>query len=308
MGICARIKQKGSAMADLNQKVNMPTEKSGSKKALVIAVSVICALLAVIIVFLACKNTIYFEIAKAKTESGDYYSALALCEQSSGDKNDALEEYLKLRAEINEFYPQLLLEFDINKINEWKERTSMLGIYSDILGEQIISEAQNLFNTLSQISSLYSQYISMRPDILSLMEVFTEFNRLYTVDASGKNTAFTVSSELSKISGWEQLNSNLTVYASSIPGSESVYLLNYLIKEVQAECGELRQAMDSVIAMGYTQTDNIRLSGTAQKKFPSIQNSENETVSVAEKERYEAFMFDGICHKLAENLGAFYSV
>ena len=286
----------------------MPTEKSGNKKALVIAVSVICALLAVIIVFLTCKNSIYFEIAKSKTESGDYSAALALCEQSSGEKNDALEQYLKLRAEINEYYPQLLLEFDINKINEWKERTSLLGMSAEILGEKITAEAQDLFNTLSQISSLYTQYTYMRTDILSLMDVFAEFNRLYTVDASGKNTAFTVSQELSKIARWEQLNSNLMVYASSIPGSESIYLLNYLIKEVQAECGELRGAMDSVVAMGYTQTDNIRLSGTAQKKFPSIQNSENESVSVAEKERYEAFMYDGICYKLAEILGAFYSV
>ena len=294
-------------MADLNKKVNMPTKKSGNKKALVIAVSVICALLAVIVIFLAFKNTIYFEIAKSKTEGGDYSTALALCEQSSGEKNDALEEYLKIRAEINELYPQLLLEFDINKINEWKERTSLVGINSDILGENITAEAQALFNTLSQTSSLYSQYTSMRADVLTLMEIFAEFNRLYTVDASGKNTAFTVSLELSKISRWEQLNSNLMIYTSAIPGSESIYLLNYLIKEVQAECDELRKAMDSVIAMGYSQTDNIRLSGTAQKKFPSIQNSENETVSVAEKERYEAFMYEGICHKLAENLGAFYS-
>ncbi len=294
-------------MAELRQNTNTPSENHGSKKALVVAVSVICNLAVLIIVFLACKNPLYFSIAKAKTERGDFSSALELCEKTTDEKNQVLSDYLALRLDINEGYPQLISEFDIAKINLWSEKAASINQNASVLGDDIAAEINTLSQTLSQICALHAQYTAIRPDVLSVMDIFGEFNRLYTVDASGKNTAFTVLEEQSKIARWEQQNSNLSSFAITIPGYENIYLLNYLIKEIQSECGDLREAMNSVIAMGYQVTDNIRLGGSAQKKFPGIQNSNNETVTLLEKERYEAFMYDGICRRFAEILGSFYA-
>lgn len=294
-------------MAEYRQNMNTTAESHGSRKALVAAVSVICALAVLIIIFLACKNPLYFSLAKSKAENGEYAAAMELCNETTDEKNAVLGDYLALRLDINESYPQLLSEFDIDKINEWTETAAAISESSDILGQALNQDLISLMLALEQISGCYNQYIALRPEVLSVMDIFAEFNRLYTVDADGKNTAFTVAEELSKISRWEQQNSNLSAFAATIPGYENIYLLNYLIKEIQGECSDLRAAMDSVIAMGYKETDNIRLGGTAQKKFPGIQNSNNESVTVLEKERYEAFMFDGICRRLAENLGGFYS-
>ncbi len=294
-------------MADSRQNKNMPAESHGSKKALVVAVSVICALAVLISIFLAFKNPLYFALAKSKTENGNYSSALSICEKSTSDESSLLTSYLELRIDINENYAQLLSEFDIAKVNTWAEKASYIVSNSAILGEEISARANELSAALVQIINLHSQYISLRPEIISSMDVFAEFNRLYSVDASGKNTAFTVMQELVRISDWEQKNAKLSAFAVTVPGSEDIYLLNYLIKEIQNECVDLRSAMDSVLAMGYTQTDNIRLSGTGQKKFPGIQNSNGETISVLEKERYEAFLYGSICRKLSENLGNFYA-
>lgn len=294
-------------MTDSRQNKNIPAENHSSKKALVVAVSVICALAVLIAVFLVCKNPLYFAIAKSQAEKGNYSSALSLCEKSTSDESYALASYLRLRLDINESYAQLLSEFDIAKINSWAEKITLVAANSEVLGEEISAQANSLSATLLQIINLHSQYTSLRPEIISSMDVFAEFNRLYSVDSNGKNTAFTVMQELVKISDWEQKNAKLSAFASMLPGSENIYLLNYLIKEIQGECGDLRNAMDAVLAMGYTQTDNIRLSGTGQKKFPGVQNANGETITVLEKERYEAFLYVSICRKLAEILGTFYS-
>lgn len=291
-------------MAEIRQNMNTPSENHGSKKALVAAVSVICALAALIIVFLACKNPLYFMIAESKAEKGDFESAILICNKTTDEKNDVLAHYLSLRLDINENYPQLLSDFDIEKITVWSQQAAEID--SSVLGDTLAAELDSLSQTLSQIITLHGQYVSMRPEVLSAMDIFKEFNRLYTVDSSGKNTAFTVTQVLSNVARWEQQNANFSAFASTIPGFENIYLLNYLIKEIQGECADLREAMNSVIAMGYQPTDNIRLGGTAQKKFPGIQNSNNETVSVLEKERYEAFMYEGICNRLAEILGPYY--
>ena len=148
----------------------------------------------------------------------------------------------------------------------------------------------------------------MKSDILSLMDIFAELNRLYTKDSLGNNISFTVSEERIKVSVWEQQLSILTNYAYTVPNYENIYLLNYLIKEVEGECLEIKNAMDSVIAMGYKETDTIRLGGSGQKQFPSITNSNNESVNLLQKEAYERFMYEGICIQLAEVLGFFYEV
>ncbi len=293
-------------MTEIGRKQNIASRNHGSKKPLVAAVSVVCVLVLLVSAFLIFKNPLYFLLAKSKAENGDFASALNIASKTSDEKNELLCGYLALRVDINEKYPMLVSEFDIEKINRWSERASALNERAQVLGEELSAEIAVLDQRLSRIVLCYYQYQAIRPEVMELMDVFAEFNRLYSVADDGKNTAFTVSEELGKIAVWEQQNLNLMSFAATVPGYENIYLLNYLIKEAQGECSDLREAMNSVVAMGYSETDLIRLSGSAQKKFPGIQNSNNESVNVLEKERYESFMFDGICRKLSESLGEFY--
>lgn len=279
-----------------------------SKKPIIAAVSVICVLSAVIMIFLACKNSLYFAISQYKTENREYAEAMELIEDIHTEKAEALSLYLELRNDINKNYPVLLTDFQPSIIDGWTQSVSALEDVKHLLSDDIASEAETLSATLHQVNSCLKQYEQIRDDILSLMDIFSELNRLYTKDLQGKNTSFTVSEERIKVSSWEQQLSVLTNFAYTVPGYENVYLLNYLIKEVEGECLDLRNAMDSVIAMGYKETDLIRLSGSGQKQFPAITNSNNESVNLLQKDAYERYMYEGICVQLAEVLGVFYEV
>ncbi len=282
--------------------------KNRSKKPIIAAVSVICALLVIIICFLACKNSLWFAISQYKTEKRDYSEAFELIENIRTDKAEALSLYLALRKDINENYPVLLTDFQPSIIEKWTESVTEVENVKHFLSDEIADEAESLSSTLNQVNSCLKQYEEIRGDILSLMDIFAELNRLYTKDSLGNNISFTVSEERIKVSVWEQQLSILTNYAYTVPNYENIYLLNYLIKEVEGECLEIKNAMDSVIAMGYKETDTIRLGGSGQKQFPSITNSNNESVNLLQKEAYERFMYEGICIQLAEVLGFFYEV
>lgn len=279
-----------------------------SKKPIIAAVAVICALSAAIIVFLAYKNSLYFTISQYKAENREYSEAMELVENIHTDKAEALALYLDLRNDINENYPVLLTDFQPSIIAGWTQAVTSVGEVKHLLSDGIALEAEKLSVTLNQVNSCLTQYSQIRDDILSLMDIFAEMNRLYTKDINGNNTAFTVSEERIKIYAWEQQLSTLVNFANTIPNYENIYLLNYLIKEVEGECLDLRNAMDSVISMGYKETDLIRLSGSGQKQFPAITNSSNETVNLLQKENYERYLYEGICVQLAEILGDFYEV
>ena len=294
-------------MAERNSKQNNTSQNRG-KKPLIVVVSVICALSAAIIVFLACKNSIFFSISQSKTEKHEFSEAMQYIEDINTEKARALSLYLSLRNDINENYPVLLTDFQPSIVARWTETVSEVEQVRHLLSDEIASQADVLAETLHRVNSCLTQYGQIRYDILSLMDVFAELNRLYSKDFSGKNTSFTVSEERIKITSWEQQLSTLVNFANTVPKYENIYLLNYLIKEVEGECLDLRTAMDSVIAMGYKETDLIRLSGSAQKQFPAITNSNNESVNLLQKEKYEGFMYEGICVQLAEVLGEFYEV
>lgn len=279
-----------------------------SKKPIVAAVSVICAFAVIIIAFLVCKNNLYFAISQYKTENRQYSEAMEMLEGIHNEKADALSLYLELRNEINENYPVLLTDFQPSIIDGWTQSVSAVEDVKHLLSDEIAEEAEALSQTLHSVNSCLKQYDQIRGDILSLMDIFAEMNRLYTKDYQGKNTSFTVSEERIQLSVWEQQLSTLINYAYTVPEYEGIYLLNYLIKEVEGECLELKNAMDSVIAMGYKETDVIRLSGSGQKQFPAITNSNNESVNLLQKDAYERFMYEGICIQLAEVLGVFYEV
>ncbi len=294
-------------MAERNIKQNNAVKNRG-KKPLVVAVAVICVLSALIIIFLLSKNSIYYSISQHKTEKGEYSQALELVEDIRTEKADALTLYLDLRNDINENYPVLLTDFQSSIVALWTEKVTAVEEVKYLLSSEIAEEAEILAATLHQVNSCLTQYEQIRGDIFSLMDIFAEMNRLYTKDINGKNTSFTVSEERIKIYSWEQQLSTLVNFANTVPGYDNIYLLNYLIKEAEGECVELRNAMDSVIAKGYKETDLIRLSGSGQKQFPAITNSNNESVNLLQKEPYERYLYNGICIQLAEVLGDFYEV
>ncbi len=284
------------------------TVQNRSKKLLIVAVAVICAISALLIIFLACKNSLYFAISQSKAEKGEFSQALELIEDIRTDEAEALSLYLSLRCDFNENYPILLTDFQPSIIARWTESITAVENVKHLLDDEIVADADRLSFTLNQVNSCLTQYGQIRSDILSLMDIFAELNRLYTKDITGKNTAFTVSEERIKVSSWEQQLSILVNFSNTVPKFEKIYLLNYLIKEVEGECLDLRNAMDSVIAMGYKETDLIRLSGSGQQQFPAITNSNNDSVNLLQKEKYEAYLYEGICIQLAEVLGEFYEV
>ena len=279
----------------------------GGKKAFVVAVSVISALIVLLVAFLCSKNSVFFSLAKKSAEKNEFSKAFQLVEKSGGEKAEMLEKYINLRLEINENYPLLLSEYDSDKISSWNEAAAELAESSEILGEKISSEAVSLSQTLAAINDAAWDYEAKRSDILSLMDIFAEINRLHTKDAEGKNASFTVSEERIKIGEWERLNNSLSEFAATAPNAEGAYLLNYMIKEVQGEIADLNAAMDSVIADGYAETDLVRFSGEGQKRFPDIYNSSNESVNFADKEKYERYMFKELCTGFVESLGGFYA-
>ncbi|MBR3780054.1 MAG: hypothetical protein IKK63_02480 [Clostridia bacterium] len=294
-------------MAERNTERNI-TAQNRSKKMILTAVAVVCALSVLIIIFLICKNSLCLSVSQHKTERHDYSGALELIEDIHTEKSDALALYLTLRNDINERYPVLLTDFNPSIIAEWTQAISAVEDVKHLLSDEIALEAEKLSETLHRVNSCLTQYDQIRTDIISLMDIFAEINRLYTKAPDGKNVSFTVSEERLKISLWEQQISTVYNYANTIPGYENIYLLNYLIKEAEGECLELQNSMDSVIAKGYKDTDLIRLSGSGQKQFPAITNSNNESVNLLQKELYEKYLYDGICVQLASVLGVYYEV
>ena len=132
--------------------------KNRSKKPIIAAVSVICALLVIIICFLACKNSLWFAISQYKTEKRDYSEAFELIENIRTDKAEALSLYLALRKDINENYPVLLTDFQPSIIEKWTESVTEVENVKHFLSDEIADEAESLSSTLNQVNSCLKQY------------------------------------------------------------------------------------------------------------------------------------------------------
>lgn len=289
-----------------NTAENVTEKRNGSKKKLVAALCIVLSLAVITTALLAVKGPFYYSAAQRKAESGDFSAAAEDVVKSDGKKANMLEKYILLRLDINRCYPDLLTEFDIEKIKSWRESASALAD-SGLLGEKITADVVLLSETLSSIISDVTEYEALRDDILSMMDVFLEINRLHTKGEDGKNIGFTVVEEKEKIRMWESQCDALEQYAIGTDGSENLYLLNYLIKEVQGECTDLEKAIDSVTESGYSETDKVRFSGEGRKTYPDICSS-NASVNLLEKNEYELYLYKGICRLMTERLRDFYAV
>lgn len=293
-------------MADYNANNNIKTSGHGKKKPVFAAALIVVVLVAALVIFLASKNSVFLSLAKYNAKNGNFEVASALIGRSGHENSAAVEEYINLRSDINASYPSLLTDYDPAKIKGWAETAERLCGESEALGEVISAEVTKLSVVLSQMVSAEEEYIALRADILDMMDVFNEINRLHTKDAEGKNTAFTIAEERAKISNWERLNISVMNFISRVPGNENIYLLNYMAKEVQGEISELNDALNGVASSGYSETDTVRFSGDAVKRFPDITNSSGESVNLLDKITYEKFMYDEFCDKLVQNLVSYY--
>ncbi|MCR5523005.1 MAG: hypothetical protein K6F64_05145 [Clostridia bacterium] len=275
-------------------------------KYLIIAAVVIVFIVALLTVVLSVKDSILFNSAQAKVDNSEFSAAYSELESVSGDKATALRAYVELRLEIDREYPALLAEYDNEKIFSWKEKVDSLTQETDYFSEKTAEEVRNLSNKLNTICSLNDEYNGMQADILEMMDIFNEINRLYTKDSEGHNTSFTVSEEKRKIQNWEMLCGRLTDFSSRLPGGEKVYLLGYLIRETRGELSDLQKAMNMVTQSGYSDMDIVRLSGEGQKNFPSIKNSNGVAVSVSGKDDYVKYMSSGVYKALVEYLAEYY--
>ena len=276
------------------------------KKPLLIAVGVLVALLAVALILLFNVNGIYYFLAERQIKNNDFVSAQTYSDKVTSEKGELLDKYVNVRLEINEKYPTLLTNYDGETINSWLLTLEELVNNNENLPESIKADVISLYSSVKRISDNSDGYYALKQDILDMMDVFNELNRLYTKDSEGKNTVFTLAQETEKIERWEGINERLESYQNKLSG-ESVYLLNYLIKESKGECEDLRKAMQVVTDAGFGENDTVRLSGDGHKTFPGITNSTGNTVSVSGKEDYENYLCVNVHRNLIESeLGQYY--
>lgn len=279
---------------------------SRTRKPLVVTVAVLCALLALLLGALLLRNPLFCAAAERDALQGDFRSAAYTVSHAAGRRAEALRRYIDLRLSINSGYPALLSAFDRTAAEAWFEEADALT-QEDALSARIAAQAEDVRTRTGLLLDLLDDYERLRPTVRSMMAVFGEINRLYTKSENGRNPAFTVTEEREKVAAWEAQNAQLIAFADSMSNAESCYLLNYLIKETQGECADLRAAMETVLANGYSETDRIRLTGEQRKIFPSIQNG-SVTISVAEPEAYETYLYQSVCRTLTQSLGPLYAV
>ena len=293
-------------MSDFSPKQNTANKNHGKNKKLTAVVSV-CAVLGVfLIIFFVAKNSIFSSLAGISAEKENYRYAVSLSDISDSEKAQVIKDYSVLRIEINKYYPLLISEFNLEKIRQWSASAKSINDRSYMLSEELAAEIMEIDTALSQIISCCEEYDTLKPDILDMMDVFNEINRLHTKDTDGKNTAFTVEQERQKISRWTIENDKLLKYLRQVPGSENIYLINFLAKETQGEIAELVEAIDGVEKL-YGETALVRFGGDAQKQYPDISNSSGERVNLLDKEGFERFMYSELCAELIRGLAGFYS-
>ena len=292
---------------NINQ-TNIAAKDRGKRKILFPAVAVLCVLTVLSVLFLIFKNDLWFALAEKKAENNDFYSAHSVICRSTDERGSYLRQYISLRIEINRKYPKMISDFDESTLNEWREAAEQTVGNADLFSDEIADSARLLTQKLEMICGLYDEYKEFGDDIYGLMDIFSELNRLYEKSDDGKNNPFTVREELEKVDAWEQTNTALSEYACRIPGYGDCYLLNYLIKEVQGECSDIRAAMDKVLSGGYSETDRVRLGGEGRKVFPDIQSGISDFANVLRKDEYIKYMDSGVCRVLMQSLAEFYTV
>lgn len=264
------------------------------KITVIITAAVIAAAL-VAVFFNRSRLIVYF--SQRSINSGDYSTAETLLEYDKSETSAALGEYINLRRDIKRQYPSLLREFDAEKIAEW--RASAKSLYEkDAIGNASINACiKKIYAGTGLILSADSEYSNISADVDSLLDVFSEYNRL-RIQKNGVNTVFTLREEYSKLEKWQANLKNISDYAEVIPDYENVYLLSYLIKEAQSEIVQLKSEMDAAAADGYALDDNVHYNGSSARNFPAINNGSGTVITFRNKPEFEKHLLAGIRNQL----------
>lgn len=284
---------------------NQNSTNSG-RKTIIVAVCIVAAVVVSAVSFFVFKNSIFTAVAVKRIEKEQFASARTVALKITDDSGDVITDYIDLRVEINRKYPTLLADFDIDTMTAWRDKANEIES-SGKLPNALSGAIEKLGNKLETVCNLESDYRGMRENVLSMMDVFGEINRLYTQDENGKNPVFTISEERNKIAQWQAICQTLSSFSAELPDGDSVYLLSYLISETYSECDEINNQLSQIQAMGYGENDTVRENGTAQKTFPDITNTAGTTVSVTDKTEYEEYLYIAVCRALTQSLAEYYS-
>ncbi len=292
----------------INKTGSSETEESVNKrripkKSFIITFAIILAALIAAIF----KDAVLTDDALRKIRRSDFAAAKSISSYIGKTKGDSLRKYIDLRLEINREYPRLLAEFNAEKFKSWRESALEIKDGSEKNSARLYIEASKLCEKLDTVCRLIEEYDSMRPEILDMMDVFEEINRLYDKDSDGNSTVFTISEEMSKVSVWEEQCNSLSKFSAEVPDGDSIYLLSFLITETRSECSDIRKQMDELRIKGYGDNDPVRVSASGHKSFPDIANGSGTAVSVSRKEEYEEFMFISVCRAFTESLAEYYT-
>ncbi len=288
---------------DAGAEENAAGRRRPSKPVIIIALIIIAFLAAAF----ALKDTVLSSSALKKIHRSDFLGARSVCSFIGKSKGDPLREYIDLRLEINREYPALLEKFDIERFASWKETADEIRLASEKSNPKLFVEISGLGESLGDICRLSEEYGNLKYEILDMMDVFLEINRLYEKDAGGNAVAFTIGEETAKVEKWERQCDSLSRFRGEIPGGESVYLLSFLINETRSECSEITAQMDDLTKKGFGKNDTVRVSTSGHKSFPDIKNSSGTSVSVSRKEEYEEYMYISVCRALTESIAQYYT-
>lgn len=294
-------------MTEKYEKVNSASGQSKEKTIIAVAL-VLLVLIGIVSGGLIARNNIIFKVALNLTVDNNFSEAEEYASRINTRKAKYLCEYIDLRQDINKHYPELLSDFDEELLSEWLVTAKGLYEQRDYFGVKIATDIYNLQMRLDGILQTVEFYEKLDPEITSVFEIFNEVNRLYSKGEDGLYTPFTIAGEMTKIDRWDDQIEAISDFANRMYNGESAYLLNYFIKEAEAESAELRETMESFLEQGYSETDQVRATGTGTKLFPDVFNSDGEAVNLHEPERYRQFMYEGICTVLIEALGEFYLI
>lgn len=267
--------------------------KNKVKKTAVIAAAVIAA--AVVVAFLNRSRIIIYFSEKSIT-GGSYSTAEHLLQYDESEYASALKEYIDLRRDIKKCYPSLLQEYDSSKITQWREKSGKLA-QKGIENTAIAAQVKKIYAGTGLILSADSAYSSIEDDVDSLLDVFSEYNRLH-IQKHGENAVFTLREEYAKLSRWQAALDNISNFAEAVPDHDGVYLLSYLIKEAQSEIVQLKNEMDSVSSAGHGLDESVHYSDNTARNFPEINNGSGTVISFRNKTEFRKYLLSGLRSQL----------
>lgn len=292
--------------ADVKKSEAGGTKKHGGKVRAAVLI-LLCVLAVSAAAGLIIKDKLTVDYARRLIDGGRYGEAAQTLEKSDDSVGVALRSYALLRQEIKTGYPEMLKSIDIDTLTGWRDSAVALQNSEELSGEDCYADLHALAIKLRFICSACAGYDGIRSQLLDMMDVFLEYNRLHLSNGD-ENISFTPAEELKKLDKWQKELNSVIQYASSIQDYESVYLFSYLVREAQGEIEQMKKDVRTILDSGYDENDTVRYSDHKGKTFPTVSNLHGVRLNVAQKDTYEAQLRPALEeHLISSQLVAFYA-